>query len=638
MITKMKKYTFLVFHKEYECFLGQLREVGVVHVSEKAEGVAYDDNLQQQIVLSEKIRKTRLLAESYLPQPAGVSSASGAASGVALPENGTHRLLADEVETPVTPETIEACLSRLPQLIEEKQQLEQNLAAIKKEQQRMQVWGSFSEDKLNTLAKEGWLLRYYTCSKKNFNPDWETLYNAFIVAEEGGVTYFVIVNPQNEAFDIAGAEEVHLNQHDYERLAADAEAVRGLIAAKQAQLEAWSLQNINTLRRAERQTNLNIDWQKVTLNTTSVADDKLCLLEGFCPEDKIEKLNKMLDEKHIYYTAEDPTEEDNTPIKLRNNWFTKMFECLTGMYGWPVYGEADPTPILGPFFLLFFALCMGDAGYGILLILFGILTTKKVLKISMFEGLGPLITTLGIGTLVVGFFLGTFFGIDMYNATWVPESLKSVMLKGNIGGFDIQMLLALAIGVFHICLAMVVKAITYTRRFGFKKCISIWGWLLLILGSLVTAVFAITDIFSAEVTKWVLIAVGSISALAIFIFNTPGRNPLINIGAGLWDTYGMATGILGDVLSYIRLYALGLAGGMLGAAFNKLGIMVLGEHPNIGTWIGFIAILILGHLLNVCMSALGAFVHPLRLSFVEYFKNSGYEGKGQLYSPFANKQ
>ena len=99
----------------------------------------------------------------------------------------------------------------------------------------------------------------------------------------------------------------------------------------------------------------------------------------------------------------------------------------------------------------------------------------------------------------------------------------------------------------------------------------------------------------------------------------------------------MATGILGDLLSYIRLYALGLAGGMLGAAFNSLGLMVLGDTPNAGTWIGFILILIVGHLLNLCMSALGAFVHPLRLSFVEYFKNSGYEGKGHLYEPFAKQ-
>ena len=92
--------------------------------------------------------------------------------------------------------------------------------------------------------------------------------------------------------------------------------------------------------------------------------------------------------------------------------------------------------------------------------------------------------------------------------------------------------------------------------------------------------------------------------------------------------------MLGDVLSYIRLYALGLAGGMLGAAFNDLGLMVLGDSPNAFTAIGFFLIVTFGHILNLLMACLGAFVHPLRLTFVEYFKNSGYIGSGKKYQPF----
>ncbi len=612
MITKMKKYTFLVYHREYERFLEQLRDAGVLHVAQKAEGMADDTPLQQNLILDEQLRKTISLAEQYLPE--GSMPANEVADG-----------------------NISELIQRLPKLTAEKQELEQKLTALKKEQFRMRVWGRFSQEKLQELQQEGWNLHYYTCAKKVFNPEWETMYNAFIVAQEGSAVYFVTINKDDTIEDIP-AEQIVLNQHNADQLEADCEAVQGLIVAKQAQIEAWAIANINALRAAEKQNKLAIDWEKVNLSTTTLVDDRLCLLEGFCPVDNTEELNKMLDAEHVYYTAVDPTEEDNTPVKLRNNWFTRMFECLTGMYGWPVYGEFDPTPILGPFFLLFFALCMGDAGYGILLILFGILTAKKVINIQMFEGLGPIITALGIGTLVVGFFLGTFFGIDLHAASWVPDSLKSVMIKGKVMGYDIQMVMALCIGVVHICLAMTIKAICYTKRFGFKRNISTWGWLLLILGALVTAILAISEVFSAEVAKWVLIGIGAVSALGIYIFNTPGRNPLINIGAGLWDTYNMATGILGDVLSYIRLYALGLAGGMLGAAFNSLGIMVLGENPNVGTWIGFILILIVGHLLNLCMSALGAFVHPLRLSFVEYFKNSGYEGKGHLYDPFSREK
>lgn len=313
-----------------------------------------------------------------------------------------------------------------------------------------------------------------------------------------------------------------------------------------------------------------------------------------------------------------------------------MFEVLTGMYGAPVYGEFDPTPVLAPFFLLFFAMCMGDAGYGLLLIIIGTAIAKGWVKIDMFDGLGPLITTLGVGTAVVGTVLGTFFGISLADAAWVPEWLKSIMIVGDVNilgmTLNIQMVLAVGIGVFHICLAMIIKAIGYTRRFGFKQNISTWGWLILILGGLIITALATAGLMSGSVTKWAVIALGIISGLGIYVFNTPGRNPLINIGAGLWDTYNMVTGLLGDVLSYIRLFALGLAGGMLGKAFNELGLMILGDNAT-WQWLFFILIIILGHVLNLAMSCLGAFVHPLRLTFVEYFKNAGYEGKGVAYKP-----
>lgn len=609
MITKMKKYTFLVFHREYDAFLEKLRSVGVLHVAQKAEGIAEDENLNSRLALAQKLQKTISEAEKFLSEQS------------------------EPVQTGQINTDINALIQDLTDLQNKKQQLETDITTLQKEQRRMAVWGDFSEEKLDALKQQGYNLQFFTCPEKRFNPDWETLYNAFIVAQQGGVVWFVTVNHKNEAFEL-DAEQVELNNRNSTQLAADIDAQKAKLAELESQLQLWAVAHLGELYTALKKTQLDIDWSKVQLSTTALADEHLCLLEGFCPIDNVEELNNMLETEHIYYTSEEPTEEDPTPIKLHNNRFTRLFECLTGMYGWPVYGEFDPTPILAPFFLLFFAMCMGDAGYGILLILFGILTAKNKINISMFEGLGPLITVLGVGTLIVGFFLGTFFGIDLYAASWVPQSLKNLMIKGQVMGYDIQMVLAICIGVFHICLAMVVKAICYTKRFGFKKNISTWGWLLLILGGLIVAILFFTEVFSVQVTKWALIVIGAVSALAIYIFNTPGRNPLINIGAGLWDTYNMATGILGDVLSYIRLYALGLAGGMLGAAFNSLGLMVLGENPGVFSWAGFVVILLIGHLLNLCMSALGAFVHPLRLSFVEYFKNSGYEGKGNLYQPF----
>lgn len=587
MITQMKKYTFLVFHREYEAFLEQLREVGVVHVTEKATGIAEDAHLQE------------LLAKA----------------------DNTRKLIAQGAPD---------------QLLQEKAALESRIAATQKEVNKMAIWGDFSAERIAQLKEAGYTLRYFTCPKKLFQEEWGS-----VVAEQGATVYFVqVTSSGDEAMRLLGDEasvcqEQYLNEKSAADLQKDVEGLNGLLVAQNARIELWAKEHIPALENELNELQQQIDWKRVTLNTASEADGSLKVLEGFCPIDQVAALDAMLQKQEVYYQAEDPTAEDNTPIKLRNNKFTQLFECLTGMYGWPNYGEFDPTPILAPFFLLFFAMCMGDCGYGILLIIIGLLITKKKLNIAMFEGLGPIITVLGVGTTVVGFFLGTFMGIDLYTAEWVPQALKSVMIKGEVMGYDIQMVLAICIGVFHICLAMVVKAICYTKQFGFKANIATWGWLLLIVGGLIVAILGLT-VLPENVFKWALIAVGAVSALAIYIFNTPGRNPLINIGAGLWDTYNMATGILGDVLSYIRLYALGLAGGMLGAAFNNLGLMVMGGSVEGATWqwLPFVLILVLGHVLNLAMSALGAFVHPLRLSFVEYFKNAGYEGKGTLYQPF----
>ena len=579
MITQMKKYTFLVFHREYEAFLEQLREAGVVHVTEKAAGMAEDEHLQQLLTETDKTRK--LIAQG-------------------VPD----------------------------QLLQEKAALEQRIAATKKEADKMAVWGDFSAERIEDLKKAGYTLRYFTCSKKSFQEEL-----GIVVAEQGGTVYFVQVNNDGEAPE--GCQEQQLNAKSSADLMKDVEGLTGLLVAQNARIELWAKENIPVLEAKLVELKQQIDWQRVTLNTDSEADGSLKVLEGFCPADQAPALNELLAKQEVYYQEEDPATEDNTPIKLRNNKFTKLFESLTGMYGWPNYNEFDPTPILAPFFLLFFAMCMGDCGYGIMLIIIGLLIAKKKLNIAMFEGLGPIITVLGVGTMVVGFFLGTFMGMDLYAAEWVPDALKSVMIKGNVEvagmSYDIQMVLALCIGVFHICLAMVIKAVCSTQQLGFKENIANWSWTLLIVGGLVVAILGMT-VLPQEVFKWTIIAVGVISALGIYIFNTPGRNPLINIGSGLWDTYNMATGILGDVLSYIRLYALGLAGGKLGEAFNTLGDMVLGD--SIVSWVPFVLIFAIGHVLNLAMSALGAFVHPLRLTFVEYFKNAGYEGKGVLYQPF----
>ena len=577
MITQMKKYTFLVFHRDYEPFLTQLRDLGVVHITQKAAGLIEDDE-QLQAALQHEDELRRLLKQG-------------------APD----------------------------QLIAERANIEQRIEDAKQAASQVTVWGDFDAERIHALSAAGYTLRFFACSTSSFQEDW-----GIKVSEKEGKTYFVNLD-NSELLD--KATEIPQPEKSATQYMQDVEHLKGLLAAANARIEAWQLANIDKLQAELKEARQNIDWQRVTLSTDKLAEGSLCLFEGFCPIDKEPELNAMLAAADVYYEETDPEKEDATPIKLHNNRFAKLFEVFTGMYGWPTYGEFDPTPILAPFYLLFFAMCMGDAGYGLVLIAFGLLTHYKKVNIEMFEGLGPIIATLGVGTTIVGLFLGTFFGMPLLEASWYPEALKHLIISGNVMGFDAQMVLAIGIGVFHICLAMVVKALCFTKRFGFAEALSVWGWVLLIVGGLIVLSVSALLNLPSQVTKWIIIAIASVSALAIYIFNKPGRNPLLNIGAGLWDTYNMATGLLGDVLSYVRLYALGLAGGMLGGAFNSIALMVLGENPT-WQWLPFLLILLFGHVLNILMSALGAFVHPLRLTFVEYFRNSGYEGKGQIYQPF----
>ena len=610
MITKMTKYSFILLTGEKEGFLEQLQELGVVDISRSVKPV--DQYSSEMLAKASRARKALEFLE-----------------GINYSKDADAEAIAKATVTvgddPVA--FIEECRTRIAEL---------NVSLDKAEKQ-MKVrlhWGEYDKAAVDGLSELGYQVRYYCVDAKRFEETWSGLYPLQVVENDGKKIWFVTVAPKSEEYSFP-VPETAVPEGTYADAVKEADEIRNeIISCKAGLLNAKDY--IPAIKEACNSDLVELDRYLADSAAVGAAENHITIFTGFAPADDDAVLADAFEKMGVIYIKEEAVEEDNPPIKLKNNWFTRQFEAFTGMYGMPVYSEFDPTSIVAPFYLLFFAMCLGDAGYGIVLLLFGLMLNKGWVKFAMFDGLGNIISILGAGTMVVGTVLGTFFGMSLYDAAWVPQWLKSCMIVGEVevpgmGMFNIQMLLALAIGVFHICLAMTVKAIGYTKRFGFKETISSWGWLLLIVGGIILAILGVGKLLSPAAIKWAVIVIGVLSGLAIYVFNTPGRNPLINIGAGLWDTYNMATGILGDVLSYIRLFALGLAGGMLGQAFNNLAEMVRGD--SFLTWIPFVLILLFGHVLNILMSSLGAFVHPLRLTFVEYFKNAGYEGKGAKYNP-----
>ena len=607
MITKMTKYSFVLLSGEKEGFLEQLQELGVVDISRSVKPVDADSSVM--FHKAERARKTLEFLE-------GIDYSKDVDAEAII--KTTVNIEGDPVDF------IEQCRADL-------NELHTSLAAAIKQLAARLPWGEYDKKALDGIKDLGYTIRYYSVDAKKFDETWGELYPLQVVSNDGKKVWFVTVAPKGESYSFPLQETTPPEGTAAEATAEIADIKARIIECKAGLLNAKDY--IPAIKEACNRDLVELDLYLAKEAGEGAAENMITVFTGFAPVENDTELVEAFDKMGVLYIKEKAVLEDNPPIKLRNNWFTRQFEVFTEMYGAPVYTEFDPTPIVAPFYLLFFAMCMGDAGYGIILILLGIAVAKRWINIAMLKNIGPIISILGAGTLVVGLVLGTAFGIDLSAAEWYPEAMKKILITGTIAGFPAQMILALGIGVFHICLAMTVKAIGYTKRFGFRETVSVWGWLLLIVGGIATGALGMAHLVSPDVIKWIVIVIGVLSALGIYIFNTPGKNPLSNIGSGLWDTYNMVTGILGDVLSYIRLYALGLAGGMLGQAFNILGGIIIGNGISVINFLPFVLILLFGHSLNLAMSCLGAFVHPLRLTFVEYFKNAGYEGKGKEYNP-----
>ncbi len=614
MITKMKKLALLVYHKEYAAFLESLREVGVVHIQERGSGSVENPELEQKLSVANRysriVKRLEMCAPGELAPAADISAA------------------------PAVIEKVEALFADIEQRRTLQQVLDKDIATL-------EPWGNFDCSAVERLAAAGYELKFFIASAKSYRSEWESDYNAIPVAEKLSRKYFVTVTPQGTVIDI-DAEQAKLPTASLAALENELSAVNAQVKEAELELAKVAGESLNTLKAAQELQKRDIEFTKVMLGGERVSGDKLVMLEGWVPEDSVIALKAMLDASGAFYELRDARRGDNIPVKLKNNAFTRMYEVLTKMYGMPSGTDFDPTPIVAPFFSLFFAFCMGDAGYGLLLILLGFLLKNKLGKDM--AGMMNLVITLGIFTTVLGALLGTFFGMSLLEFTGIPQSIRDFIIAGDMeimgATYDKQMILALGIGVIHISIAMTVKAINNTVFFGFKESLSAWGWWLVVVGGVIVGTLSFLSVIPAGVSKWAFIAIGGLGAVGIYLLNNLRRNVFANIGAGLWDTYNMASGLLGDILSYIRLFALGLAGGMLGSTFNSLAMMVVEGREGFAAvlaWVGFGLIILIGHTLNIAMSCLSAFVHPLRLTFVEYFKNAGYEGKGEEYKPFKNE-
>ena len=603
MITKMKKLSFLIHSKEYEGFLEHLRSLGIVHVIRKQQGTVQNEELQEDLNLLARCKNAiRELESSAKNEPMG-SDPNGTTKGFAF-------------DTPAK------VLERFDILEADKVVQEQTLQALSRDRAQLLPWGDFEPSKVERLAAAGYNIGFYTCPLRAFKDEWTDKYGVIEIERDKQKVNFVTVTHNDVVPDI-DAEQVHLPHMSLSAVESDIAKTKAAIDAIPAKLAQLSQVGIPVLEKAVKELENNIDFGRVRLTGEKLAADSLILLEGWIPAADVDEVSKALDMKGVFFDVEDPQPDDDIPIQLSNNKFAKLFEPLTKLYMLPTYQELDLTLFFAPFFMLFFGLCLGDTGYGLLMIVALPIFTK------LFQLINPnfskwLVVLFGASTMLCGLLSGTFFGFNMYDLD-IPfvQKMKEILYTDNSTMFTVS----LCIGVVQILFGMAIKAVNLSIQCGVKYALGTIGWLVLLItvGVSVLAGFE----FSNPVVMGILIA----AAVLIFLFNSPGKNPLLNIGLGLWDTYNMATGLLGDVLSYVRLFALGLSGGILANVFNSMAVGMAPDNPVAG-FIVMVLIFVIGHALNIFMNILGAIVHPMRLTFVEFFKNSGYTGGGTEYKPF----
>jgi V/A-type H+-transporting ATPase subunit I len=601
MIAPMKKYSFLVYHKEYDDFLLKLRELGVVHIIER-EG-AVTEEVRARFQQAEQVNKLIRMLDARGIKPEPTNEKAG-------------------IEAEVIVQEIEEIQAEQARVI-------QQTAALRKEAAEVMPWGEFSPDKIHALAENGIRIRLYTTLLREWNPELTEHASVFEINQSAGMVYFAVVD-NGDVLPEFDADEVKIPSRSLSDIEKQQAALEALAVQLNERMDGIAGKHLSALHRYEQQILQDAELDKAFKTTSKEANDHLSILEGWIPDQTTEVLHRFLDEQGVVYLRESPVPGDKIPILLKNKGFSSKFEVLGELYSLPSYAELDLTPFFAPFYTIFFGFCLGDAGYGVLITLLALFAKRKVGK--DLKPIATLVSYLGISTFVFGLISGTAFGINLYESG-LPgyRQLQAMFIANDTDINSILFALALILGGIQIIFGMGIKAANEIVQFGFKYALSTIGWMILLIGVAVIMGLSNYAGIPMDTMKPALYAVLGVSGVLILFLNSPGKNIFMNFGIGLWNSYNMVTGVLGDLLSYIRLFALGISSAILGFVFNSLALSV---GTNIIGIFFMVIILILGHSINLFMSGLGAFVHPMRLTFVEFYKNAGFSGGGKKYHPF----
>jgi V/A-type H+-transporting ATPase subunit I len=325
----------------------------------------------------------------------------------------------------------------------------------------------------------------------------------------------------------------------------------------------------------------------------------------------------------------EPFEDEEPPILIRNNWFVQRILPLQSLYGFPKYRHLDPSPFFAFFMVMFFGICMGDLGYGLLVYSIGYLMGRKWSgRSDTLDLVIKLIKAFAVSSMIIGILTGSVFGYPFENRSWVLLDLDV-----NAGNPMILFYISLGLGVVHLTLSYlmgIAQALYFYQKMQKLGIMFVlWGGVLLIARAIW---FGAPDMVLNLPMYYGGIGFLALGILLTLLFPNDSKKWAARLGVGLWNVYGL-TSLVGDLLSYARLFGLGIATGSVASVMNQLAVMTYdGLGPVIG---GPFALLIIvaGHAFNLALAILGSTVHSARMHFVESFKNF-FEGGGIEYKPF----
>ncbi|MCK5570383.1 MAG: V-type ATP synthase subunit I [Spirochaetes bacterium] len=385
---------------------------------------------------------------------------------------------------------------------------------------------------------------------------------------------------------------------------------------------------------------LQTEVEKESVKERFFYTEKVLVINGWMRERDYKVLKEVVG-KHQEASVEiiEKEEEEIPPVVFKNNKIVSPFEMIVTLYSPPNPKEIDPTPILMPFYALFFGICLTEAGYGLVIALTCFLGLKILKPRNSMKKFLNLFLILGVSTFVIGALIGTVFGInfDMLpeNLSWLREARYKIMIFDSSKDILTFFAMSLALGVIHLITGYIIKMYMLVKSGDWVEAVcDHLPWVFLLLSPVPKVLIKVLPAQESLLNFLFYVLLALWAGILLLFSERNSWNPVKRLGKGLFTLYGVS-GVLGDVLSYSRLLALGLATGVVAGVMNTLAGMIR-QIPVIGI-VGMVAVLLGGHLFNLFISGLSAFVHSIRLQFMEFFTKF-YTGEGELLETFSEKR